>query len=170
MTRDELETIITSYLDSFTTMTLACSVGDEPWAAAVYYARQDLDLIFFSSPACRHSKAFAENRRAAAAIHGDYRGWKEIKGLQLEGTVKPIKGVVAVTRAFACYLKRYPFVSEFFSDPLSLGTGVARKVAKVQLYLFRPEAILYVNNEEAFGKRWKLEVKKGHAVGIPTQA
>lgn len=163
MTRNELESIVTGFMDSFTTLTLACSFEDKPWAAAVYYARQGLDLVFFSSPLSRHSKVFAENDRAAGTIHGDYTGWKEIKGLQMEGRVESVSGTVRRAGALAAYLKRYPFVSEFFSGPLST------KIAKVQLYVFRPEVIHYVNNEEGFGKRWKVDVKDGRAVGTPTR-
>lgn len=169
MTRHELEAIVTQYMDSFTTVTLACSVRDKPWAAAVYYARQGLDLVFFSSASSRHSAMLSENPRAAATIHGDYRGWKEIKGLQMEGTVEPLSSAAQRAGALASYLKRYPFVSEFFSEPLSIGAGVATKILKVQLYVFRPEVILYLNNEEGFGTRWTLNVEGGRAVGTPTR-
>lgn len=50
MTREELEQIVIQYLDSFTTMTLACCTETKPWAAGVFYARQRFDLIFFHLP------------------------------------------------------------------------------------------------------------------------
>ena len=170
MTREELERMVIEYMDSFTTMTLACASAGQPWAAAVFYAREGLDLIFFSSRMSRHSKAFSEKPEAAAAIHGDYRGWKEIKGLQMEGRVEPISGKSARVRALAVFLKRYPFVSEFFSSPLSVGATVAGKMSKMELYLFRPERILYINNEAGFGTRWRLEVREGQSVGEPALA
>jgi uncharacterized protein len=170
MTLDELERIVTSFMDSHTTMTLACCIEDAPWAAAVYYARQGLDLIFFSSPGSRHSLAFERNPRASATIHGEYAAWQEIKGLQLEGLVQPLSTPTARVRAITSYVKRHPFVREFLSDPLSIGAQVAKKIAKVDLYVFRPDAILYVNNEAGFGTRWKLEVKQGKAVGAPVLA
>jgi uncharacterized protein YhbP (UPF0306 family) len=170
MTREELELIVTGFMDSHTTLTLACSIRDRPWAAAVYYARQDLELVFFSSPSSRHATVLAENPEAAATIHGSYTGWKEIKGLQMEGKVETLSGAVDRARALATYVKRFPFVTEFFSDPLSIGAETAKKIAKVRLYVFRPEVILYVNNEEGFGKRWRLDVKNGRAVGTPTRA
>ena len=168
MTREELERVVTDYMDSCTTMTLACNSENQPWAAAVFYARDGLDLIFFSSRTSRHSNAFSENPKAAATIHGDYHGWKEIKGLQMEGQVEPITGKSARGRALSVYLKRYPFVREFFSSPLSVAAGMAKKMAKIELYLFRPQRILYVNNEAGFGTRWQLEVWEGKAVGEPT--
>ena len=167
MTRKELEGIVTRFMDSFTTMTLVCSLDDRPWAAAVYYARQGLDLIFFSSSNSRHSMIFAHNGRAAAAIHGDYKGWKEIKGLQMEGTVAPITGTVAKARALTAYLKRYPFAKEFFTVPAAISPGVALKITNLGLYIFRPENIRYLDNEPGFGTRWKLEIVDGKPVGEP---
>jgi uncharacterized protein YhbP (UPF0306 family) len=167
MTRDELEQIVSRYMDSVTTMTIACSGEDRPWAADVFYARQGLDLIFFSSPTSRHCTAFSGNPAAAATIHGDYRGWKEIKGLQMEGQVERIAGATAKARGLAIYLKRYPFVKEFFSEHGAISSQVAKKVAGVSLYSFRPFYILYTDNETGFGTRWKLQVHKGRAVGEP---
>jgi len=165
MTREELERIAVKFMDSFTTMTLACSLEDRPWGAAVYYARKGLDLVFFSSPQSRHSRIFSKNPLAAAAIHGDYKGWKEIKGLQMEGRVERIEGVRARAGAVATYLKRYPFAKEFISSPGAVSTGVALKAAGIDLYVFRPDRIRYMDNEAGFGTRWKLEIENGKAVG-----
>ncbi|MBI5252730.1 MAG: pyridoxamine 5'-phosphate oxidase family protein [Desulfomonile tiedjei] len=170
MRLEELESIVTSFMDSHTTMTLACCMEDAPWAAAVYYARHELDLIFFSSPRSRHCLAFEQNDRASATIHGEYAGWREIQGLQLEGHVQPITSSTARIRAITSYVKRHPFVREFLSDPLSIGSQAAKKISKVDLYVFRPDAIFYVNNEAGFGTRWKLDVKLGKAAGTPVLA
>jgi uncharacterized protein len=170
MTREELKRTVTDYMDSHTTMTLACNSGDQPWAAAVFYARKGLDLIYFSSRTSRHSEAFSGNPDAAATIHGDYHEWREIKGLQMEGHVEAVSSKSAQANALATYLKRYPFVREFLSSPLSVGIGVAKKMSKIEIYLFRPQLILYVNNEEGFGKRWQLKVREGQAIGDPILA
>jgi len=165
MTREDLEDIVTRYMDSCNAMTLACSIDDKPWAATVYYARQGLDLIFFSSPTSRHSVIFSQNTRAAAAIHGGSQGWKDIKGLQIRGHIQAVTRAKGKARAISTYLKRHPFVSEFLSDPLSISAQVAKKMSKVELYFFRPDAILYLDNEAGFGTRWKLEVEGGKACG-----
>jgi uncharacterized protein YhbP (UPF0306 family) len=165
MTREDLEDIVTRYMDSCNAMTLACSIDDKPWAATVYYARQGLDLIFFSSPTSRHSVIFSQNTRAASSIHGGSQGWKDIKGLQMEGHIHDMTTAKGKARAISTYLKRHPFVSEFLSNPLSISAKVAKKMSKVELYFFRPDAILYLDNEAGFGTRWKLEVKGGKASG-----
>jgi uncharacterized protein len=170
MTREELESIVKDYMDSFTTMTLACCSEEKPWASAVFYARHEFELFFFSSLESHHSRSFARNPRAAAAIHGDYRGWKDIKGLQMEGGVERVKGVAAKAGATASYLKRYPFAKEFLSDPKGISPTVVTKMTKIGLHVFRPVLIRYVNNEAGFGTRWELSIREGRAIGDPVMA
>jgi len=167
MTQEEFERIVIQYMDSFTTMTVACCADRVPWAADVFYARQRLELIFFSSPSSRHCTAFLDNPAAAVTIHGDYRRWKEIKGLQMEGQVERIAGATARAGALATYLKRYPFVKEFFSQDGATPGELAKKVAGVDLYIFRPFQIFYTDNEEGFGTRWKVQIQNGRPAGDP---
>ncbi|MBM3302676.1 MAG: hypothetical protein FJY85_22335 [Deltaproteobacteria bacterium] len=87
----------------------------------------------------------------------------------MEGRVESIDSSWALAKAIATYLRRYPFVRQFFSDPGSISAELATKMAKVALYVFRPESIRYVNNEAGFGNRWKLEIKDGRAVGEPVK-
>ena len=169
MNREELERMIRDIMDRNTTVTLACSLNDAPWAAAVYYARQGFDLIFFSSPRSRHAQAFAKNPGAAGAIHGQYDRWQDIEGLQLEGTVEHISSAVKLAKATAVYLRRYPFVRQFFSDPASISAAIASKVTGVALYIFRPRSIRYVSNEAGFGNRWRLDIEDGRPVGQPVK-
>ena len=170
MTREELERTVILFMDSFTTMTLACCSNDEPWVAAVYYARQGFDLIFFSSSKSRHSMFFSQNPRAAASIHGDYKGWKEIKGLQMEGKVEALTTVMAQAKATAIYVKRYPFVRDFIGNSVVFSRKIAEKMTRVALYVFRPTIIQYLDNSAGFGIRWKLEIQDGRAIGAPVLA
>lgn len=164
MSSEHLEKTVLQFMDTYTTMSLACCDGKQPWVAAVYYARERFDLIFFSSPESRHSTLLAQNPRAAATIHGDYKGWKEIKGLQMEGNVERITGVTAKARAMTTYLVRYPFVKDFISRPGLIADGLAGKMAKIALYTFRPDYVLFIDNEVGFGKRQKLEIRNGKVV------
>lgn len=170
MTREEMISTVNEFMDSLNTMNLSCSVEDKPWAAAVYFARQGYDLVFFSSPSSRHSLCFEKNNRAAATIHGEYQSWKEIKGIQMEGRVERISGMAAIAGATATYLKRFPFVKDFFSDPSSIATGMSGKMADVALYVFRTESIYFMSNEVDFGVRWKISIHNGQPVGDPVQA
>ncbi|MCX5861029.1 MAG: pyridoxamine 5'-phosphate oxidase family protein [Deltaproteobacteria bacterium] len=170
MTREELETTVIRFMDSFTTMTLACSLDDQPWASPVYYARQGLDLVFFSSPKSRHSEIYGQNPWAAASIHGECKGWKEIKGLQMEGRVQTITSPLALAKATATFLRRYTFVREFLGGSAALSQQIADKMTRVALYVFCPSSIRYLDNSADFGTRWKLEIQDGRAVGAPILA
>jgi len=167
MIREELERTIAAYMDSLTTMTLACCTDGKPWAAAVYYARIGLDLVFFSSPSSRHSTAFEVDFSAAATIQGCYEGWKDIKGLQLEGTVDSLQGIRAKSGALAVYLRRFPFAAEFLGSPESISLDLVDKMSRVRLYRFQTHSVLYLDNRMKFGTRWKLLVKDGCGVGEP---
>lgn len=169
MTREELEKAIIGLMDSNTTITLACSLEDVPWAAAVYFARRDFDFVFFSDRSSRHSQVFRKNPQAAGAIHGQYSTWQEIKGLQLAGTVEQITSVVDRAKAAAVYLKKFPFVKQFLADPSALSIDVAAGVSGISLYVFRSRTIRYVSNLEGFGIRWRLEISDGRPVGEPVR-
>lgn len=170
MTREELEGTTIRFMDNYSTMTLACSLDDEPWATPVYYARQGFDLVFFSSPRSRHCTVYEKNPKAGASIHADSQGWKDIKGLQMEGTVLAVSSALALAKATATFLRRYPFVREFLGGSPTLSTEIADKMTRVALYMFRPSSIRYLDNSLGFGTRWKLEIRDGRAIGAPVLA
>ena len=114
---DELKRQILDYLQIHNTMTLATCAGDAPWAATVFFASDDLQLYFFSSPDSRHCQNLAANSRVAVTIQEDYKDWREIKGIQLEGQVVLVDGVLEKAKAMAVYARKYPDVIKLFTDP-----------------------------------------------------
>ena len=113
----ELKQQILDYLRSHNTMTLATCAGEVPWAATVFYASDDLQLYFFSSPEARHSVNLAANSRVAVTIQEDYKDWRTIKGIQLEGKVMLVDGVIEKAKAIAVYARKYADVIKLFTDP-----------------------------------------------------
>src|SRR5690242_13170575 len=105
---DALKQQILAYLKTHHTMTLATSAADTPWAATVFYANDDLRLYFFSSPESRHCQNLAINPRVAVTVQEDYDDWRAIKGIQLEGKVAAVEGVVEKARVLAVYTRKYP--------------------------------------------------------------
>ena len=79
---------------ALSTMTLAtANSSGQAHAAPVYFAalqssRLSLELYFFSAPDSRHIQDLATNPHAAAAIYPETTGWEDIRGLQLEGSVR----------------------------------------------------------------------------------
>ena len=154
----ELKQQILDYIQSHNTMTLATSASDVPWAATVFYASDDVRLYFFSVPETRHCENLAVNSRVAVTIQEDYKDWREIKGIQLEGQVMHVDGILEKGKAMIIYARKYPDVMKLFTDPDS---GIFHKAfLKVKFYCVVPERIFYIDNAQGFGKRQELIVEK----------
>lgn len=132
-------------------MTLSTIGADGPWAAAVFYAHEDLRLYFLSSPTSRHAENLARDARAAATIQRDYDDWPGIRGLQLEGTVREVARADEA-RVRALYQERYPLIGG--------GAGVPRKLLealdKIRWYEFVPKDIHLIDNTLGFAHREHL--------------
>ena len=153
---DNLKQQVVDYLKSHNTMTLATCVADLPWAATVFFASDDLKLYFFSAPESRHCQNLAANQRVAVTIQEDYKDWRRIKGIQLEGRVELVDGVLDKAKAMAVYAIKYPDVIKLFTDPSS---GLFHKAfLKVKFYRVVPEKLFFIDNEQGFGKRQELSI------------
>lgn len=151
---DQLKQQILSYIEAHHTMTLATCTANAPWAATVFFASDDLRLYFFSAPESRHCQNLSANERVAVTIQEDYRDWRKIKGIQIEGRVTSVEGVFEKAKAMAVYARKYPEVITLFTDPTS---GVFYKAfLKVRFYCVVPEKLFYIDNEQGFGKRQEL--------------
>jgi hypothetical protein len=155
---DDLKQQILDYLESHNTMTLATCADNHPWAAAVFYASEELRLYFFSAPDSRHCQNLAANPRVAVTVQEDYHDWRKIKGIQLEGSVSLIDSMAGKAKAMAVYARKYPEVIKLFSNPAS---GLFYKAfLKVKFYCLVPEKVFLIDNERSFGKRQELILPK----------
>jgi len=153
---DVLKQQVLDYLASHNTMTLATCAGEMPWAATVFYASDDLKLYFFSSPESRHCQNLTANSRVAVTIQEDYKDWRLIKGIQLEGNVALVDSVIEKAKAIAVYARKYPAVIKLFTNPTS---GVYHKAfLKVKFYCVIPERLFYIDNAQGFGKRQEMPI------------
>ncbi|HEX2227064.1 MAG TPA: pyridoxamine 5'-phosphate oxidase family protein [Candidatus Binatia bacterium] len=151
---EELKRHVLDYLQAHNTMTLATCAGNVPWAATVFYASEELNLYFFSAPDSRHCANLAANAKVAVTVQEDYRDWREIKGVQLEGNVALVDSVLEKAKALAVYARKYPDAIKLFSDPSS---GVLhRAFLKVKFYRVTPERVFFIDNAQGFGKRQEL--------------
>jgi len=82
----------------------------EPQAADLYYAEtDDLTLYFISAAGSRHAANVARDPRVAATVHADSTHWRDIRGVQLEGTCARITGAERA-KAWARYTAKFPFI------------------------------------------------------------
>ena len=159
MERKELEKAILHYMESHNTVSLATERDGIPHAASVFFVNIGFDLYFFSSPTSRHGENFSYNPRISATINEDYSNWQSIKGIQLEGFVKNIGGILENVRISKEYVKKFHDVVDFLFSPQKLGQAIARKVAGVKFYKLEPSRIYLINNELGFGHRDELILK-----------
>lgn len=136
------------YLAGHSVVSLATHGPDGPWAAAVFYVNEDFNLYFISSPASRHSCNLAAHAAVAASVHEDYREWREIKGIQLEGTVAQVAPVEAA-RIRKLYGEKFPLAA----DPGSAPAAIAAAFAKVRWYKLAAARVYFVDNSAGFGHR-----------------
>ena len=136
------------YLAGHRVVTLATCGSAGPWAAAVFYANDGFNLYFISSPASRHGRNFAAHAAVGATVHEDYLDWREIKGIQLEGTVEQVSGA-AEASARKLYGEKFPLVANLASAPLA----IAAAFAKVRWYRLAAVRAYFVDNSAGFGHR-----------------
>jgi uncharacterized protein len=153
---EELKRQILDYMETHNTMTLGTCRDDVPWAATVFYASDDLRLYFFSAPDSRHCQNLAANGRIAVTIQEDYRDWRKIKGIQLEGRVAEVDSLIEKGKAMAAYARKYPDVMKIFANPAS--GALYQAFLKVRFYCVAPEKVFFIDNEQGFGKRRELVV------------
>ena len=152
---------ILDYLATHHVMTIASCDQNVPWAAAVFYASDEFELYFFSNPKSRHGMNIAANSRVSAAIHEDYSDWRAIRGIQLEGRAERLRSVKLQARFWEVYLKKFPFVKQFFparGQAGGMGELVKGKLDGVRLYRILPHAVYFIDNSKGFGHREKLDL------------
>lgn len=154
---EELKQQVLSYIESHNTMTLGTCHENVPWAATVFFASEEFRLYFFSAPDSRHCQNLAANSRVAVTIQEDYREWRKIKGIQLEGKVTLVDSVIEKGKAITVYARKYPEVMKVFTNP---GSGAFYKAfLRVKFYCVVPERVFYIDNEQyGFGQRQELVV------------
>jgi hypothetical protein len=139
------------YLQEHTTMTLATVGPEGPWAAGLFYVSEEFDLYWLSNPESRHSRNLAYEPRVAVTIHEDYRDWRIIQGLQMEGSAREIGPPEWTGRPMALYLAKYPFLKD---PPLPLRHALTR----MRVYRFQPTRIYFIDNTRGVGVREEVPV------------
>lgn len=145
---DDPRSEVLEYLAGHRVMTLA-TVGEEgPWAAAVYYVNDGLELEFLSAPHTRHARNVERYPGVSITIQDQDDDWLEIRGIQLEGRVDRLWGAAreAAIRRYAGKFTYLPFDHPALSGPLQV----------VDWYRIRPVRIFWIDNRLAFGRRVEI--------------
>ncbi len=153
---------VRAFLSSQHTLTLA-TIGPDgrPQAADVYYAETgDLGFYFVSLPGSRHAANIARDPRVAATIHADSTRWRDIRGVQLEGTCARVSGVERAA-AYARYTAKFSFI---LAD-----AALARALQKVELYHITPHWLRWIDNSLGLGhnQEWIVAADRWQRVVSP---
>ena len=133
------------------------TAAPEPWSAPVYYEYKKQRFYFFSAADSRHIAAALSSGRCSGAVFRDSDNWREIEGLQMEGSLEEVRFGAEAAGVFATYVQRFPTVKSFFAEAVfDFAQFVQRFSAR--LYAFVPERVFYVNNQIGFGKRRETEL------------
>ncbi|RJR26612.1 MAG: hypothetical protein C4582_01455 [Desulfobacteraceae bacterium] len=150
---NELRQMVAELISSQTTMTLATCAGNLSWSAPVYYAYYKGAFYFFSSPCSRHITEALSSGGTAASIHASGSSWRDIRGIQMQGTVELVESFLESAEALGRYLKRFPFAMDFFEKKSKFDLRGFSERFGVRLYCFRPQLLLYTDNSIRFGFR-----------------
>lgn len=138
------------YLNTHHVLSLATVQENLPWVAPVFYVVYDTGLVFLSAPHTRHSKNIASNPDVSASIQQDYSDWKDIKGIQLEGTVSVVADEDK-SKVIDCYSRKFPVAGA------DAPAEIVRALDKVWWYEIRVGRLLYIDNSKGFGCREEVD-------------
>ena len=168
LSKEELRKRTLNLLSEQATMTIATSGGSSPWAAPVYYVNIGYDIYFFSSPTSRHILESQASKQAAAAIFAESRKWREIRGVQISGTIQPLSPGLEAAKAVAAYEKKFSFIREFFQGKQTLDLKAFTEKFDVSFYRFTPDKIYYLDNRVDFSFRAEVPIIRNGPQHSPT--
>ena len=144
------------FLDEVSTLTLATSSDNQPWAATVFFAAdKKFNLYFVSDHRTQHGRDMAANAQVAATINPDCNNWHDVAGLQVRGTVSIVDGVERV-KALALYFKKFPQIDALFQQPEGEHEEtIAKRLKAANFYKLTPTMVRVIDNEQGFG--WREE-------------
>jgi len=156
---DERAARIAAFLDAHRVMSLATSGPGGPHAANVFYARDDLTLVWVSSPDSEHSRHVGVRSPVAATIAADCLDYADVKGVQVHGQARRIDKAVERSRARARLEQRFDFLRRIRFGP----AAVYEAYEKAEFYCLEPTRIVLIDNSRGFGFKETIDIDNVYA-------
>lgn len=144
---------VRSLLDAHHVMTLATSNGEAPHAVSLFFACDDLAIVWLSAHETRHSYEISINNNVSATIASDFTDFADIKGLQITGTARELTDSTDRSRCFALLTDRYPFLQRASAIPKALRGSLTQAC----VYRLEPGQIILIDNSIGFGHKEILD-------------
>lgn len=147
---EQLEDIL-ALLGEQTALSLATvDAFGHPCVAPLNYIFGDgPSLYWLSASSSQHSANLQRDPRAAVTIYRPAANWREIRGVQMRGSVVAVRDA----KQRRALVKRY-------RERFELGALFRLAIARCTLYEFRPDFIRYIDNAKKFGFRFEVELGK----------
>ena len=154
---------IESFLAAHHVMSLATAADDGGvHAASLFYAIDGLSLVWTSDPASRHSQHVEARGQVAATVALDCADFRAVRGLQIAGTARRLRGAAEVEHAGREMRRRYAFL-----DQLASGLPALREAwARAGFYRLDAERITLIDNSLGFGHKASLQVLADGTVAL----
>ena len=147
------------FLAAQTTLTLATTNADNsPHACDVFYAHSDnFSLYFLSDPKTLHIQNLTREPHVSATIHGQSKGWQEIRGMQIVGEARRVDDLTERARGYKLYIAKYAFVVQWLPTVAALGQ-LHKQLGVVELYKLTPSWIRWIDNTQGFGHKQEFVI------------
>lgn len=134
--------VVRVFLDAQSTLALATVDADgSPQVAPLFYVSDEaLNLYWLSSATSRHSINLDTQSRVAATVYPDVWDWKDIRGLQIEGTASAVEDRALRGEILVRYNQKF-----------DLPPGFEAVIADSGLYALKPTWMRWLNNSAGFG-------------------
>ena len=141
---------IAALLREQSTLALATTDAEgQPCATPLFYiADKELTLFWLSSETNLHSQNLKRTPRAAATIYRHTENWKDIRGVQLRGSVTVIVDPERRRALIKAYCERF-----------QLGAVFKAAISQSCLYALRPTFFRYIDNSKVFGHRFEIALE-----------
>ena len=119
-------------------LTIATSVGDEPWCANCFYVylEDENALVFTTDYETRHGKEFQKNSLVAGSVVLETMVMGRIRGIQFQGIISEPVGDL-LSKSKSAYLKRFPVAA----------------LMETRLWVVKLTYIKMTDNRLGFGKK-----------------
>jgi uncharacterized protein YhbP (UPF0306 family) len=90
-------------------LTIATTVGNEPWCASCFYVylEEENSLVFTTDTDTRHGQEFLKNPLVAGSVVLETHIIGKIRGIQFQGIISEPKDKL-LQKSKSAYLKRFP--------------------------------------------------------------
>ena len=128
---------VRALLERENTLVLA-TIADDTTPVATplfYYSDNEGNVYWLSSPDSRHSRNLSARPAVAVAVFAQVGDWKEIRGVQMEGTAEAVTDPATREAILVLYRRR-----------LALGSELDEAIGHSTMYVFRPAWWRYVDS------------------------